>query len=374
MNMPLPLLNRRRRAGVFNPVNVLFGANEVGFAAEVSPSVLWQDTARTTPVTTPGNTAASWALPGAGGSVIYATQSTAAARPIYGRHPFGGRRNILVQTATLATQTRAVTAAQHTLSFRGTGTVTLSGTSTAGPLVGTGANDIVSLTFTPTAGNLTLTVSGTVNDAQLELGAARSGYQLVSDAGGYNVTEAGVPDVHYLFHGGASDPRWMITPTITPGTDKVQTFAGVRKLSDAAQAVVAELSTATGLNSGSLALFAPSTANADRVQFNSRGTLGSAAFAAGLPAPVTVVASGLSDIAGDLVTLRVNGTQAAQSTADQGTGNFLAYPLYIGMRGGTSLPLNGQIYGLIVRFGPNLDPSVIAQTERWMADKTGITL
>jgi hypothetical protein len=72
----------------------------------------------------------------------------------------------------LATQNVTVTAVAHTLSFYGTGTVTLSGTSTAGPLVGSGAYPTRStLTFTPTAGTLTLTVTGTVQFAQLEVGA-----------------------------------------------------------------------------------------------------------------------------------------------------------------------------------------------------------
>src|SRR5690606_1100042 len=60
--------------------------------------------------------------------------------------------------------------------FTGTGTVTLSGASTAGPLVGTGANNRVTLTFTPTAGSLTLTVSGSVTLAQLEAGNFATSY------------------------------------------------------------------------------------------------------------------------------------------------------------------------------------------------------
>lgn len=78
------------------------------------------------------------------------------------------RRNLLLQTDTLATQSVTVAARQCVLSFYGIGTLTLSGVSTAGPLVGTGASDRVSLTFTPTAGSLTLTVSGSVLQAQLE--------------------------------------------------------------------------------------------------------------------------------------------------------------------------------------------------------------
>jgi hypothetical protein len=98
----------------------------------------------------------------------HATQSTAAARPILARVPASGRRNILTNTDSLSTQTVTVRAVEHVLSFFGTGTVTLTGASTAGPLVGTGADDRVDITFTPTAGSLTLTVSGSVNFGQLE--------------------------------------------------------------------------------------------------------------------------------------------------------------------------------------------------------------
>jgi hypothetical protein len=88
----------------------------------------------------------------------------------------GARTNLLLNSATLSTQSVTVTAAAHTLSFYGTGTVTLSGASTAGPLVGTGASNRVTLTFTPSAGSLTLTVTGSVTNAQLELGSFASSY------------------------------------------------------------------------------------------------------------------------------------------------------------------------------------------------------
>ncbi len=82
-----------------------------------------------------------------------------------------GRTNLLLNSTTLSTQSVTVTAQAYTLSFYGTGTVTLSGASTAGPLAGTAAGTRVSLTFTPSAGSLTLTVSGSVQYAQLEAGA-----------------------------------------------------------------------------------------------------------------------------------------------------------------------------------------------------------
>jgi hypothetical protein len=290
--------------------------------------------------------------------------------------PPSGKRNLLNNTNTLATQTIMMTAVQHTLSFRGTGTVTLSGASTAGPLVGTGASNIVSLTFTPTANNLTLTVSGTVNDAQLELGAARTTYQTVTNDG-YNVTEAGVTSLPCLFFDGVND--FLVTPTITPGIDKAQVFAGVRKLSDGATGIVVESSEIVDTNAGSFFVSAPHTTTI-RYATLSRG---SAAFSnllladtssSSFNAPVSNVVRANYDIAGDTTVFAINGSIVETVTANQGTGNYLAYPLYIGRRGGASLSLNGNIYSLIVRFGTNLDAGTITSTETWVAGKTGVTL
>lgn len=94
------------------------------------------------------------------------------------------RTNLLLNSGTLSTQNVTVTAVAHTLSFTGTGTITLSGASTAGPLVGVGTGEAsrVSLTFTPTAGTLGLTVSGTVTVAQLEAGGFRTSYITTTSA------------------------------------------------------------------------------------------------------------------------------------------------------------------------------------------------
>jgi len=91
------------------------------------------------------------------------------------------RTNLLLNSATLSTQSVAVTAQAYTLSFYGTGTITKSGTAT-GALVGTGAAQRVSQTFTPTAGTLTLTVTGSVTNAQLEAGAFATSYILTTSA------------------------------------------------------------------------------------------------------------------------------------------------------------------------------------------------
>jgi hypothetical protein len=81
------------------------------------------------------------------------------------------RTNLLLNSATLGTQSVAVTAQAYTLSFYGTGTITMSG-AFAGTLVGSGAFPArAQTTFTPAAGTLTCTVSGSVLSAQLEAGA-----------------------------------------------------------------------------------------------------------------------------------------------------------------------------------------------------------
>jgi len=79
--------------------------------------------------------------------------------------------NSLLDGTSLATQTVVVTAAARTLSFYGTGQIVLSGAASA-TVTGTGAYPTrTTLTFTPSAGALILTVTGTVQFAQLETGS-----------------------------------------------------------------------------------------------------------------------------------------------------------------------------------------------------------
>lgn len=79
--------------------------------------------------------------------------------------------NSLINGTILSTQIVTTSAVAYTLSFYGTGTITLSGSAVA---VVTGAGIYPSrktYTFTPTAGALTCTVTGSVQYAQLEVGS-----------------------------------------------------------------------------------------------------------------------------------------------------------------------------------------------------------
>ena len=207
--------------------------------------------------------------------------------------------------------------------------------------------------------------------AQLEAGSTASAYQKVTTQ--YDVTEAGVSSLSYLAFDGVDDS--LVTPTITPGIDKVQTFAGVRKLSDAAAGMLIELSANTGANNGSFYLSAPenNTASA-RYGFLGRGSQipanGQRSLVDTGAAPDQAVLTGQGDISADNNLIRRNGVAFPAGTLDQGTGNFGNYPMYIGRRGGTTVPFNGNIFSLIVRFGANLTADQITSTETWVNGKT----
>lgn len=332
-------------------------------------ATMFQDRAGTVAVTTPGQFVG--VRRDKSGNAKHAVAPTDAARLTYGIEPKSGTRNRLLATDVMATQSLTVTAFAHTLSFTGTGTVTLSGASTAGPLVGTGVADRVSLTFTPTAASLTLTVSGSVTLAQLELGSTATAYQRVTTA--FDVTEAGVPSCHYCQFDGSDDN--MVTPSIDfTSTDAMSVFAGVWKRTDAAIGTLLELSVTAQTNAGAFFLRAPGSAAANYFYYSGGTSRLQVESSATFPAPRYNLLTGYNDISADQIALRVNGVQVATSSNDQGTGNFGNYPLYIGRRAGASLTFNGRDYGIIV-VGKALSAGDLASTEAWLADKTpGVTL
>lgn len=102
------------------------------------------------------------------------------------------RTNSLLNSATLSTQSVTTTAVPYSLSFYGTGTIVLSGSAT-GTFVGSGVSNRSKFTFTPTAGTLTLTVSGTCTNAQLEAGSYATSYIVTTTStrtrSGYTASE-----------------------------------------------------------------------------------------------------------------------------------------------------------------------------------------
>jgi hypothetical protein len=350
--------------GDFNPAFELFGNGEQGLWYDLNDdSTIFQDSA--------GTTLASWGDPvgrvnDKSGNGNNAVQSTAGSRPIRGRMPKAGVRNLLTATATLATQNVTTTNVQHTLSFTGTGTVTLSGTSTAGPLVGTGVNDRVSLTFTPTAGTLTLTVTGSVTLAQLQTGAAFDAYQAVGLTR-FDITESGQPSCGYLSFNGSN--QWMQTAAAVnfSSTDEMSVFAGVRKVSDAAIGFVIEHTTSRAANNGAFTLAHGADAG---FGYSSKGTVSATAeVVSGITAPTNRVFTALSDISADSIVFRANGAQIATSAGDQGTGNYANAVVYFGARAGSSLFFNGLVFSTIIR-GASTSGTLLTRTEQYVARQT----
>lgn len=156
------------------------------------------------------------------------------------------------------------------------------------------------------------------------------------------------------------------------GTSKITIFAGVRKLTNTA-GMIAELNAAPA--AGTFRFF--SDANFNCVVQG--GTSDAGRRTNGPAGDNKSVVTGLLDTAGastsDAVNLRRNG--ALDSIALTGTtgggGNFGNYVLYIGRRGGSSVPFSGHIYSLII-VGRLCTSEEIAATEAWMAARCGVTL
>jgi hypothetical protein len=351
----------------------------------------------------------------------HATQATAAKRPTYGIHPFGGRRNLLTYSedfsnAVWTKNSGAITTSlvagpggdvdATRITFTATAQLVQQNTGLTGTVTATGriwikgaVGEIIRLRLT-SIGEVNVVLTGEWQEAtgtatgnsnggfaintyggatalvvdvwqpQLEQSATATAYQKVTSQ--YVVTETGVPSVHYLRFDGVDDA--MATPSIDfSASDEMSVFAGVRKLSDAATAFVFELSASIGTNNGAVYVAAPFATGVGGYTFNSKGINQATASATSFTAPTTNILTGLGDISTDTSLLRVNGTQVATSATDQGTGNYGNYPLYIGARAGTSIYFNGNLYGLTVRGALSDDPTV-AKAEKLVAKKTGISL
>jgi hypothetical protein len=125
--------------------------------------------------------------------------------------------NQVLNSATLVTQNITVTNTTHTLSFYGTGNVTLSGAHTA-VVVGVGVSpQITSYTFTPAAGTLTLTVAGSCTWGQLETGSYATSYIATAatpvvraaDVATTGLLYSSVPETDY--------PVWLVGTSYTIG-------------------------------------------------------------------------------------------------------------------------------------------------------------
>lgn len=203
-------------------------------------------------------------------------------------------------------------------------------------------------------------------DLRYQTLAPVASYQSVRTATDYDSDPNKFP--LYLACNGSNTSMQTINIDFTM-TDKVTVFTGVRKLTDAAVGMIAEFGNYTDNNS--TFGIAARTENAG-YGFRSRGTVASATSMSGspFPAPHVAVLTGVGDISGDLAQIYVNGVLAAPtSTTDQGSGNYGNYPLFLFRRGGTSLPFNGNFYGLVIR-GALCNNSQTLAIQNWLSQRT----
>lgn len=207
---------------------------------------------------------------------------------------------------------------------------------------------------------LMLDKSGRNNHASQTVSASRPILQRNATTGAYYLAFDGVDD-------------FLVTNNIDfTATNKVSLFAGVRKLSDVGDGMLVESSPDLNSNNGAFYLAAPLGA-APTYSSGSKGTIRQNATAFGYNSPISNVIASRISTSLDTNILRVNATQVASSSADQGAGNYGNYPLFIGRRGAYSIPFNGHIYSLIGISRLTTDAETLA-LEKAIAKATGVTL
>ena len=185
--------------------------------------------------------------------------------------------------------------------------------------------------------------------------------------------------LYYLEFGGDDKPETCLTTTFIDftGTDAMSVFAGVKKNDDDNNNTVVELGNNVGF--GEAFRLMSFKANSNKFGFSSAGDISVSgnvrtAYGNAVAGASTAVFTGVSKISTPSVLLREDGTTVTTVTSNQGTGVYDNDPLNIGARNnGTTNQLDGNIYSLIIRNVVSTD-AVIANTEAYVARKTGVTL
>lgn len=190
-------------------------------------------------------------------------------------------------------------------------------------------------------------------------------------------TYRNVGGLHYLEFDGVDD--FLVTSTIDfSTTNKITSALGVTKKRNADREMIYELS---------ITAASPGTFNMDHSQSVS------GAYAATLATPNAAGALCPANTAPstDVLSVQYDSSQTGisneaifsqngvvQTTTqlgnpDSGSGNLGIYPIYIGRRGGTSLPFQGDIYSLIIR-GAATSAGSLTSAHQYVGTKTGVVI
>ena len=180
---------------------------------------------------------------------------------------------------------------------------------------------------------------------------------------------------HWLEFDGVDD--FMVTPAFAWNAGTAVYSAAVRKNTETPTGAFLEFSAGTDASGGGFILFHnQNTVNGFGLNAKVPGggtTVVTRLATAGFPAPVDAVATGLMDSAAQSLILRLNSTPSGSGSGTFGPGVLGTHPLYLGIRGGTTFPLNGGIYGAILR---NVLPTAgqLSMIESYLAGKAGVVL
>ena len=174
---------------------------------------------------------------------------------------------------------------------------------------------------------------------------------------------------YYLAFDGVDD--FLQTNSIDfTATDRISVFAGLVKNTIGTIGSIFEFSVSPISNFGTFGAYTDISPTIRGYSIYSRGTITSIIIAqsASMKASLKLIA----DISQKLLIGMLNGVTAG-SEQNQGTGNYGNYPLYIGRRGGSSLPFNGHLYSLIGIGRLTSDSETIA-LEKVIDKRVGVTL
>lgn len=405
---------RSQGIGAFSPA-ALFASGEQGAWYDPSDlTTLFQDTAGTTPITTPGQVVAR--INDKSGQGNHATQATTASRPTYGIVPATGRRNLLLQSQSIQSSPWVgffVTGASSTVlspdgvtfaaAITGPGDTGTSWSQTySSAPIGTYTFSLwlradSSFNTSMTVGSTVLTISVTTSwqrfsvttttastanlvasfrpsttggvtrtvyawGAQLETGSTATAYQRVG-ATQWDVTEAGVQSLSYLSFDGVDDG--MTTASFSwPGLYSV--WAGARPGRVTGVQILANMDGGAGIER--LPQFLRlNTSNPESIGFVAGSPFSDQGPAVAANTSYVLSANTLSS----QINVRTNAVANA-ATSFTGSLNTASRALTIGMFD-LAFPGSyflGNLYGLILR-GAATDATNITNTETWLNGKTG---
>lgn len=381
---------------VFKPtynqlIKSIFANNEQGFAYDPNDlTTMFQDASGTVPVTGAGQPVGlvldkskglllgvekkGTATTQLTGSANAATYNPSTGEATCTRVDFSNQSFIRIS---------GLTGTHHKVAITNTGTTSVSvrtGLNSGDQIIlNVNAGQSATLFIVPSNGAVTLTsgagtASFTINYIK-EL-AGNHAYQTTS-ASRPILRQNATTGAYYLEFDGSDD--FLQTASIDfTATDKVSLFAGVRKLSDASLGMMVELSSDATTNNG-FYIATPSNAGVPAYRLAIGSPNAQVVSTSTFPAPVSNVIAASYDKSKSTVLastkLRVNGTQNALAASVDGDslGTFSNSPIYIGRRGGTTLPFNGHIYSLI-GIGRLTTDSETTALEKELAKRTGVTL